>query len=108
MPVKPAAGLCPPKAILEAATLATLAAIPGKAAFEYKDWYNELRLEAEETMVEGGVKCSGCKFGLASGEGVGIEAGGDTSRLDDTLVIFVVEVVVGAMLDVAENAVAHG
>ena len=107
MPVNPAAGLCPPKAMLEAATLATLA-IPGNAAFEYKDWYNELRLEAEETMVEGGVKCSGCKFGLASGEGVGIEAGGDTSLFDDTLVIFVVDVVVGAMLDVAENAVAHG
>ena len=108
MLVKPAAaaGLCPPKAIPDAATLA--AAIPGRAAFEYKDWYNELRLEAWENIVEAGLKCSGCKLGLASGEGVGIEAGGETSLLDDTLVIFVVDVVVGAMLDVAENAVAHG
>ena len=107
MPVNPAAGLCPPKAMLEAATLATLA-IPGNAAFEYKDWYNELRLEAEETMVEGGVKCSGCKFGLASGEGVGI-GGGEISPLDGgALVIFDVGEAMEAVFDGEENAVAHG
>ena len=58
--------------------------------------------------VDAGAKCSDCKLGLASGDGVGIEAGGETSLFDETLVIFVVDVVVGAILDVAENAVAHG
>ena len=52
-------------------------------------------------------KWSGVRLGLASGEGVGIEAGGEMSPLDGVLVILVAGEVVEAV-EAAEKAVAQG
>ena len=93
-----------PAVIPDAAMFA--AAIPGRAAFEQKELYKELRLEAVEAIVEAEEQQSGVILGLASGEGVGIEAGGEMSPPDGALVITVVGEVVEAEVEEAEKAAA--